>query len=150
MAVRRAAVPGSRATNSGPFGVDVTSQKELAKLFRDLRKVAPEVAKATRKRFKVAAQPILDDARRRQPRRSGELRRKTKIRIARGRVEIRSSAPHARISEFGGRHPLWGDRDQWVNHPASPAIFPAVKAGRAQFIQKAKEAAYLGCKEAGF
>ncbi len=150
MAVRRAAIPGSRATNRGSFGVDVQSRKEVAKLLRDLKKVSPAVAKTTRKRFKAAAQPILDDARRRQPKRTGELRRKTKIRIGRGRVEIRSSAPHARISEFGGRHPLWGDRDRWVTQPAHPAIFPAVKAGRAEFVQKAKEATYRGLKEAGF
>lgn len=140
---------GSRATNSGPVSVDISSQKDLAKFMRDLRKIAPAVAKETRKRFKEAATPILNDARSRQPKDTGELRRKTKIRIARGRVEIRSSARHARISEFGGRHPLWG-RDQWVKQDPAPAIFPAVDAGRGRFIQAAKSAVDLGAREAGF
>jgi hypothetical protein len=140
---------GSRATNSGPLSVDPSSQKDLAKFMRDLRKVAPAVAKETRKRFKDAATPVLNDARSRQPKKTGELRRKTKVRIARGRVEIRSSARHARISEFGGRHPNWG-RDDWSRHDPVPAIFPAVDAGRPRFIQAAKSAVDLGAKEAGF
>ena len=129
--------------------MDTSSQKDLARFMRDLRKVAPEVAKETRKRFKKAATPVLNDARKRQPKKTGELRRKTKIRIARGRVEIRSSARHARISEFGGRHPLWG-RDQWVQQDPVPAIFPAADAGRPKFIQEARAAVDLGAKEAGF
>lgn len=127
-----------------------SSRRELNALFRDLRKVAPEVAKETRKSFKTAATPILNNARKRQPKLTGELRRKTKIRIARGRVEIRSSAPHARISEFGGRHPAWGNREKWVDQKAQPAIFPAVDAGRAEFIRKANAAVYVACKKAGF
>lgn len=140
----------NRASNSGPFGVDVSSDKQMKALMRDLRKVAPEVAKQTRKRFKAAATPILNDARRRQPKATGELRRKTKIRIARGRVEIRSSARHARISEFGGRHPVYGNRDVWVKQDPAPAIFPAVDAGRAGFIREAERAVDLAVREAGW
>lgn len=143
-------MPGSRGSSSGPFSVDPASSKDVQKLMRDLRKLAPEVAKETRKAFKSAATPILNDARRRQPKRTGELRRKTKTRFSRGRVEIRSSAPHARISEFGGRHPAWGNREVWVDQPAAPAIFPAVDAGRANFIQAAAKAVDQGAKEAGF
>lgn len=143
-------MPSPGRSNSGPFSVDPSSSKDLQKFMRDLRKVAPEVAKQTRKRFKAAANSVLNDARSRQPKATGELRRKTKVRMARGRVEIRSSAPHARISEFGGRHPRWGDRGHWIPQPASPAIFPAVDAGRAQFIKAADTAVQQGAKEAGF
>lgn len=140
----------NRGSNTGPFSVDPASSKDVQKLMRELRKVAPEVAKQTRARFKAAATPILNDARRRQPKKTGELRRKTKIRIARGRVEIRSSAPHARISEFGGRHPVYGNREVWVNQPAAPAIFPAADAGRSEFIRQAEHAVELAVKEAGW
>lgn len=150
MVVRRPSVPGSRATNRGPFGVDVGSRKEVAKVMRDIRKIAPGAAKELRANFKKAATPVLNDARKRQPKKTGRLRRQTKIRVSRGRVEIRSSAPHARISEFGGRHPLWGDFDKWVPHEAQPAIMPAAKAGRAEFIKQANAAVYTACKKAGF
>lgn len=143
-------MPSRNRSNSGPFSVDPSSSKELQKFMRDLRKMAPEVAKQTRKRFKSAATPILNDARSRQPKYTGELRRKTKIRNARGRVEIRSSARHARISEFGGRHPAWGNREVWVRQDPAPAIFPAVDAGRDKFVQEAAKAVDQGAREAGF
>jgi len=140
----------NRASNSGPFGVDPGAPKELQKFMRDLRQFSPELAKETRKRFKDAASPVLADAKKRQPRRTGELRRKTKVRIARGRIEIRSSAPHARVSEFGGRHPVYGNREVWVRQPAAPAIFPAVAAGKGEFIKQAEVAVWVAAKKAGF
>lgn len=142
-------MPSRGGSNSGPFSVDPSASKELQKFMRDLRKMAPEVAKQTRKRFKSAASPVLSDARSRQPKKTGELRRKTKVRFSRGRVEIVSSARHARISEFGGRHRNWG-RDDWSRQEPSPAIFPAVDAGKSKFIQAAKSAVDQGAKEAGF
>jgi hypothetical protein len=129
--------------------VDKQSARDMARLFRDLRKASPAVAKETRARFKKAATPALNDARSRQPKLSGNLRRKTKIRISRGRVEIRSSAEYGRISEFGGRHPLWGDRDKWVKHEASPAIFPAANAHRQKFINAANAAVIDAMRKVG-
>jgi hypothetical protein len=142
-------MPSRRGSNTGPFSVDPASSKDLQKFMRDLRRVAPEVAKQTRKRFKAAATPVLNDARSRQPKKTGELRRKTKVYVSRGRVEIRSRARHARISEFGGRHPNWG-RDDWSKQPPAAAIFPAVEAGRPRFIEEAKSAVDMGAREAGF
>jgi bacteriophage HK97-gp10 putative tail-component len=143
-------MPSRGKTGSGPLGIDVSSQKDIAKMLRDLRKIEPAVAKATRARFKRAAKPVLEDAKRRQPKLTGELRRKTKIRFTRGRVEIRSSARHARISEFGGRHPVYGNREVWVKQEPAPAIFPAVAAGRSEFVKQAEAAVYVAAKEAGW
>lgn len=132
------------------LGVDPNSKKAVVKLMADLRKSAPEVAKETRRRFRAAAQPTLEDARSRQHKRSGELRRKTRIRVTRGVVAIVSTAPHARINEFGGRHPLWGDREHWVPQQAVPAIWPAVQQHRAEFLKQADAAVYTAMKKAGF
>lgn len=140
----------NRATNTGPVSVDVTSRKDLEKLMRDLRKISPELVKEVKAKFRSAAKPVLADAIRRQPKRSGELRRKTKLRMARGKVEIRSSARHARISEFGGRHPVFGNREVWVRQEPAPSIFPAVEAGRADFVRQADNALFVACKKAGF
>jgi HK97 gp10 family phage protein len=131
-------------------GVDPRSKKDVQKLFTQLRKVAPEVGKETRRRFKSAAQPTLADARSRQPERTGELRRKTRIRTSRGVVAIVSSARHGRISEFGGRHPVHGHRDRWVQQKAQPAVFPAVAEGRSRFIKEANVAVLTALKKAGF
>jgi bacteriophage HK97-gp10 putative tail-component len=132
------------------FGLDPNSKKDMAKLMANLRKIAPDVAKKTRARFKAAAEPTLAKIHERQPKRTGELRRKTKISIRRGVTAIVSSADHSRISEFGGRHPLWGDREHWVNQPAVPAIFSTVREDRAHFLKEADNAVYQACREAGF
>lgn len=129
--------------------IDPQSAKDVQKLLRDLRKFSPELARETRAKFKSAAGPALADVKRRQPVRSGQLRRKTKIRVVRGRVEIRSSAPHARISEFGGRHPNWG-RDDWTKQPAAPAVFPGTAAHKADFVRQAEAAVDAAARKAGF
>lgn len=133
-----------------PLGVDPASKKQMAKLMADLRKSAPEVAKETRRRFRNAAKTALAEARSQQPKRSGELQRKTRIRTTRGMTAIVSSVRYARISEFGGRHPLWGDRDHWVAQPATPAIWPAVQQNRSDFVREANAAVYNSLKKAGF
>lgn len=132
------------------LGVDPSSKKAMAKLMADLRKSAPEVGKETRRRFRAAARPVLDEARNRQHQRSGELRRKTRIRVTRGMVAIVASAKHARINEFGGRHPLWGDRGHWVAHKANPAIWSTVQERRKDFLKEADAAVYQAMKKAGF
>lgn len=136
-------------SNTGPVSIDPASSKDIQKLLRELRKFSPELAKETRAKFKRAAGPALADVKKRQPQKTGELRRKTKVRFARGRVEIRSSAPHARIQEFGGRVQLWG-RDQWVPYKAQPAVFPAAQEHRADFIRKAADAVDSAARKAGF
>lgn len=133
----------------GPVSIDPASSKDIQKLLRELRKFSPELAKETRAKFKRAAGPALADVKKRQPVRTGELRRKTKVRFSRGRVEIRSSAPHARIQEFGGRVQLWG-RDQWVPYKAQPAVFPGTEAHRGDFVRQAEAAVYVAAKKAGF
>lgn len=129
--------------------VDKASTRDLQRLFRDLRKASPAVAKETRLRFKKAAGPTLADARRRQKKDSGELRRKTKVSVRRGVTAIQSTAKHGRINEFGGRHPLFGDWEHPITQEANPAIFPAVEAHRQQFINEANAAVITAMRKVG-
>lgn len=131
-------------------GIDPSSKRDLARLMKDLNKTAPAVGKETKKRFKDAAQGTLAKVKNLQPRRTGALSRRTKISVTKGVTAIRSSVPYARISEFGGRHPLWGVTKHWVAHPATPAIWPAVQEDRAEFMRQADRAVYAAMKEAGF
>lgn len=132
------------------FRVDGVTEKELQSLFRKLRRTAPETAKEIRRRFRAAAKPALATARAKQSKRSGELRRKTRIVTTSGVVAIRSSARHGRVSEFGGRHPLFGDREHWYPHVAVPAIRQAVDAHKAEFTRQANAALYTELRKAGF
>jgi hypothetical protein len=135
---------------AGKF-VNVAEQTstDMRRLFTRLRKASPEVAKETRVRFKKAAEPTLAKVKARQPEDTGELKRKTRIYVARGMVTIRSRAPYARPSEFGGRVQLWG-RDKWVNYKASPAVLPATAEDRQRFVNEANAAVIDAYRKVGF
>lgn len=117
---------------------------------RDLKKFEPAVAKALRARLKKAVDDVAQDARRRAPRRSGRLVKGIKASVTNKGAALVSKSPHARISEFGGRHPVYGNRDVWVAHPARPHIYPAVRAGRATVNREALAALDTAIKESGF
>lgn len=131
--------------------VDVSKQSttDMRRMFTRLRKASPEVAKATRTRFKKAAGPTLAKVKASQPEDTGELKSKTRIYVARGMVTIRSRARHARVNEFGGRVQLWG-RDRWVNYKASPAVLPAAAEDRQRFVNEANAAVNDAYKKVGF
>jgi hypothetical protein len=128
--------------------IDRLSVTDLRRLYRDIRKISPETAKEVRTRFKKAAEPTLEDTRRRQPERTGELKRKTRIYVARGTVTIRSRAQHARTSEFGGHVRLWGTERRF-DYPAHPAVLPAAAEKRQKFVNEANAALIDACKKVG-
>lgn len=130
--------------------VDVSKQSttDMRRLYRDLRKASPEVAKETRQRFKKAATPTLAKVKSRQPKDTGELSRKTRVYVNRGMVSIRSRARHARPSEFGGRVQLWG-REQWVPYKANPAVLPTTLEDRQKFINQANAAVIDAMRKVG-
>lgn len=129
--------------------VDDMSVTDIRRLFTRLRKASPDVAKATRTRFKKAAEPTLAKVKDRQPKDTGELRKKTRIYVARGMVTIRSRARHARTSEFGGRVRLWG-RDTRFDYPATPAVLPGAAEDRQRFVNEANAALIDAMRKAGF
>ncbi len=129
--------------------VDSASVTDMRRLFTRLRKASPEVAKATRQRFKKAATPTLAKVKAKQSKDTGELRNKTRVYVARGMVTIRSRAPHARVSEFGGRVRLWG-RDEWVDYKATPAVLPAAAEDHQRFVNEANAALIDALRKVGF
>ena len=130
--------------------VDKASTRELKDVMRQLRRIAPAVAKHLQKEFRAAAQRVAEDARQRQTSRSGNLRKQTRAGVRTGQPEVRSKAAYSRVREYGGRVPLFGDRDQWVYQEPQPSIFPAVRDGRDDYIKDANVALFRAVKEAGF
>lgn len=130
-------------------GVNAQSKRDIQRVFKKLKELEPNLAKETRRRYRAAAGPVLADAKGRQPEKSGALKAGTRIQIRGGVTAIVSSAPHARISEFGGRRRVFG-RDVWVDQPASPAIWPAMSDGRARFLNESRAALYAALKKAGY
>lgn len=123
---------------------------ELQQLVKDLGKIPPDLRKALRPALKKAASPMLADAKRRA---AYSTRIPKAIRIAvtysKKTAGVRlivnaKRAPHARTLENLGqrgtfRHPVFGDRETWVNQDARPFLFPAVFA-HAPAISKAIDA----------
>lgn len=122
----------------------------LDDFLRDLRKFEPAVSKEFRTRLREAVAVIARDARRRAPRKSGALARKIVPSVTGKGAALLSKARHARIHEFGGRHPVFGNRENWVFQPARPHIFPAVEAGREEVNREALAALDDAIAEIGF
>lgn len=130
------------------FSVQVTGIQELRAA---MKRISPEARKAFDRRLREVARQVRDDARQRAPRLSGELASSIGygVQTRRG-VFVRATARHAGLFEFGGRHPVFGNRDVWVDQPARPFLRPAVEAHRDAAVQAVEEALFDAIKEAGF
>ncbi len=124
---------------------------EMRKFFRQLKGISPDLAKAARRQFRAEAKKVSDDARRRAPRKTGKLARGISPRVSSsGAASIVAKAPHSRMHEFGGRHPVFGNRNVWVYQAARPYVLPAVEAGRESFFKAADAALAEAVRKAGF
>lgn len=114
-------------------GVRVEGLRELR---RDLKAIDRKLPAQLNKRLKVAAEPVRRDAAALAPRRSGRLAASLKVRSSGSRILIASSLPYAKTIHFGGRHPLFGNRDRWYTQEARPFISIAA-ARHADHIENA-------------
>lgn len=142
-------MPRGQGRAGGGTGVSVEIDG-LSEFLRDLKKFEPAVSKAFRTRLRKAVKVVADDAKRRAPRKSGKLVKGIAPSVTNTGARLLSKAPHARIHEFGGRHPVFGNRNNWVFQPARPHIFPAVEAGREAVNKEALAALDDAIKEIGF
>ena len=127
--------------------------RELKRLAADLRKVAPEVRKQLPKRMRQAAEPIRQEAEARKPasdfrvgvrfKASGRDGATVKIvATSRKRPELpglleRGNAGSRNPSRF--RHPVFGDRDVWVEQATRPFLAPALHDKREEAIRNIAE-----------
>jgi HK97 gp10 family phage protein len=123
---------------------------ELKSFLKDLRKIEPETAKAVRRNLRRLAKKVSDDARRRAAKRTRRLERSISPSVTSRGASIVVKAPHARMNEFGGRHPVFGNEDVWVNQKPMPFLFPAVAAGKEQFFKEADAALIEAARRARF
>jgi len=121
----------------------------LADFLRDLKRFEPSVGKSFRVRLRKAVDVVAKDARRQAPKRSGALGKGIRPSATNTGARLISKAQHARIHEFGGRHPVFGT-ETWVFQPARPHIFPAVDAGRAAVTTEALAALDDAITQIGF
>ena len=141
---------GIRRLDSGHILTDLTVEVEgYRDLQRALRSAPADTRKEVRKGLRTAATTVRDDARRRAPSRSGRLRRSLRVSVTQRGVAVGSRLPYAAIHEFGGRHPLFGDRDNWYAQRARPFLFPAARANQATTERELREAWFVAKRKAG-
>jgi phage gpG-like protein len=138
---------GAARGTGGGVKVEIDGLRDF---MRDLKKLDPALNKTFRTRLRNAVKEITADAARRAPRKSGKLARGIKPSVTNKGAALASRAPHARIHEFGGRHPVFGHKDRWVFQPAQPHIFPAVRAGQEEIRKESLAALDDAMREVGF
>jgi hypothetical protein len=124
-----------KASQSGiPVVVDAS---EMTRLARDLKRAAPEVYAAFRGELRAVAQVVATEAKSRASF-STRIPATIKVRAGVGTVKVVAGgpgAPDAAPLENKGRagtfrHPVFGDRNVWVEQQARPFLAPALEAHR--------------------
>lgn len=131
--------------------------QEWREFQRDLKEMVPEVRKAFNKNMKGLLRRIIIPSAKRNASWSRRIPGAIKPQVTARRVGLqvsRRSAPHGRpfegISGPVFRHPVFGNRDVWVQQPARPFLLPAVNANRERFMQEAGAAIDDAAEETGW
>ena len=148
---------GSRAPRASQSGVNiVVDTRGLQQLARDLRRSAPDSYKALRGSLRVAVQPVVDDAKARagfSKRIPATIRARigsgASIKIVAGGPNAPDAAPLENKGQAGTfRHPVFGNREKWVNQPARPFLAPALDAHRDEIAAAIELAVYEAVRDA--
>lgn len=139
----------------------VRNRDAVKKLIQDLGALPEELRKQLGPEFLRAGRPILEDAKRCADW-STRIPKAMFLRVSRSRknpgVRLGVSArqaPHARLYEFGQdrrgfRHPVFGNREVWVQQNTRPYLIPAIKAGRQRWLDAADRAAEIAARRRGW
>lgn len=132
--------------------IDALGLKELR---RDIAAISKDANREALKAIRLAAEPVRRDAARRAPRSAKvPAGRKTvtgrasrlhladslKVSVAKGRVSIRSPLAHAKVVHWGGRHPVFGNREKWVPVRPNPFIARAAEANADRMLDDLADA----------
>jgi hypothetical protein len=141
--------------------VPISGSEDVVKLVNDLRKIGDGVGRNLGKEFKKAAGPVAQQARANASW-SSRIPGAITVGVSSSRrfpgAQIKVSkdkAPHARLYEYPGRggsfrHPVYGNREVWVDQQGRPFIRPAVRAKGGEFVKAADRAVDSAAKAAGF
>lgn len=99
----------------------------LRELRRDLKAIDAKLPRELNKQIKRTAEPMRAEAARNAPRRTGQLAASLKVGTSGSRVRIYSRKPGASVVHWGGRHPLFGNRQRWYTQQPNPFIVRAAE-----------------------
>ena len=129
---------------SDGISIDTSS---FSKFARDLRAVAPELKLELLREMKSAGEIVAEDARSRADW-SEKIPPAIKVKVSGDTIKVvadAKKAPNAKPIEHGGkggtfRHPVFGNRDVWVDQQARPFLRPALTANRELVVAAVKRA----------
>ncbi|MCP4961319.1 MAG: hypothetical protein GY925_18900 [Actinomycetia bacterium] len=124
---------------------------EWKQIQKSLRKYAPETKKVMVRQIRTAGNRIKKEAAAGFREYSSRVHKGLGVQVTAKRVAIqlkaKKTAPHAPISEVGGRHPVFGNRKVWVDHPARPRLGPAVDRNRKKIADEISEAIIAAARD---
>lgn len=133
------------ATVRTEFTLDTSELKTLAK---DLRRIAPDLARDLRTGLKRAAEPVRLDAARRAWAGSSKIPPTVRITTSGTTVKVKAGSAELAIAglfELGNkgnkvspasfRHPVFGNREVWRPQKTHPYLAQALAARQGQFVE---------------
>lgn len=129
---------------SDGISIDTSS---FSKFARDLRAVAPELKLELLREMKQAGEIVAEDARARSDW-STRIPGSIKVSVSGDSIKVvanKKKAPNAKPIENHGkdgtfRHPVFGNREVWVDQRARPFLRPALLAHREMVVAAVKRA----------
>lgn len=126
------------------IAIDTSSFPKFA---RDLKRAEPVLAKRLRTNLKAAGALVAEDYRLRAGA-SSRRGRAVKVGVAGNKIRVyvpAKNAPEAKALENGGRggqfrHPVFGNRENWVKQDARPDLHAAARARSPLVLIAAKKA----------
>lgn len=153
MALSFSSPSAPRASRSGiPIVVDT---RAMSRLSRDLRRASPVAAAEARARIRAAAEVVAEEARGRasfSTRIPGSIKVRGSafgVKIVAGGPTAPDAAPlenHGREGMF--RHPVFGNRENWVEQKSRPFLAPALDAHREMVADEIEAAVYKAVERA--
>jgi len=147
-----------RTPGANGFATDASDLKVLAK---HLREVDRKASRNLRRAERAVGEVIAVEARKRASEHSTSIPPTIKVRVAGGTIEVRAGTedqPLARLFEVGNegrgkstfRHPVFGDKSNWVEQPMHPFLYRAGVAKRHEAIRLLNLAHVEALKDEGF
>lgn len=122
----------------------------LRELRRDLKQIDATLPRKLNAEIKRAAEPMRAEAARNAPRRTGRLAASLKVGTAGSKVRIYSKRDGASVIHWGGRHPLFGNRQRFYAQKANPFIARAAERGAGSLERDLAHAVEALMRNAGF
>lgn len=133
------------------FHVDDRSRREIDRFVRDLRDVPDSLERAVRPRWLDTTADMVRDARAFAPEDSGRLKRSIDNGFdATGDPSLWVGTNYGLIHEFGGMHPVFGNRNVMVHQRASHFMQRAIERHDGQIVEDAGDAVSEAFRKAGF